>query len=350
MQATRRSLVVSAIGLATPFIRPAAAARRSVTFAAAGGLFQDVYEPAILEPFGQAHRDISVFYYPAQSSTQVLAVLRQQRDRPEIDVALLDLAAARIATDEGLLEPLPPGSIPVLAELAAPASIPGIAGRAVFSEPLVIVFDAARIAAPASWKSLWSELDERSIGIPGPPDPAGIAFTMVAGRLFSGGNEKRMAADGVTAISELADGVASWDPRPDVYHLVADGAAKLGVGWNMPAQVLSDRMGGRLGVAFPAEGTISRVTTVNLVRRAREPDAARLLIAHLLGAEAQKTTVERMFLGPVNAKARYLESALSRTASTPERARLAMEVDWLAVNAMRDDIVRRWRETIPGSG
>ena len=72
---------------------------------------------------------------------------------------------------------------------------------------------------------------------------------MVAGRLFSGGNEKRMAADGVTAISELADGVARREPRPDVYHLVADGAAKLGVGWNMPAQVLSDRMGD--GWAWP---------------------------------------------------------------------------------------------------
>ena len=144
-----------------PFIRPAAAAaRRSVTFAAAGGLFQDVYEPAILEPFGQAHRDISVFYYPAQSSTGGSRAYYGNN------------ANGRKSTSRCWISPRR-GSPPTKAcwnrcrqdpSRCSPnsrhsASIPGIAGRAVFSEPLVIVFDAARIAAPASWKSLWSELD-----------------------------------------------------------------------------------------------------------------------------------------------------------------------------------------------
>jgi ABC-type Fe3+ transport system substrate-binding protein len=92
------------------------------------------------------------------------------------------------------------------------------------------------------------------------------------------------------------------------------------------------------------------VTTVNLVKGSRQPDAARQLIAHLLGADAQRTMVEQMYLGPVNARARYLESALLRTANTQERVARAMPVDWLSVNAVRDEILRRWREVIPGSG
>jgi len=237
-----------------------------------------------------------------------------------------------------------------LAELAPTATFPGIAGRALFTEPLVLLFDAARARPKPSWKTLWSALDERSIAISAPPDSVGIAFTMVAGRLFSGGDEARAATDGVTAIDELSRGMVTWNPAPDVYHFIADGAAKLGVGWNMPAQVFSDRMGGRLGVAFPSEGTISRVTTVNLVKGSRQPDAARLLIAHMLGIEAQKTMVERMYLGPVNARARYNEAALSRTANTPERAATAIPVDWVAVETMREAIIRRWREVIPDSG
>jgi putative spermidine/putrescine transport system substrate-binding protein len=350
MPTTRRRLLTASISLAAPFIRPAAAARHGITFAAYGGLFQELYEPNIVEPFVRAHRDISVFYQAVPSATQALALLRRQREQPEIDVALLDLGAARTATDEGLLDATPPGSIPVLAELAPAATFPGIAGPAVFTEPLVMLFDAARIRPATNWKALWSGTELRSIAIPAPPDPVGVAFTVVAGRLFGGGNEPRMVQDGVTAINELARLVATWDPRPEVYHFVGEGNAKMGVGWNMPAQLWSDRLNGRLGVVFPEEGTISRVTTVNLVKGSRQPEAARQFIAWLLGAEAQRAMVERMFLGPVNARARYVEGGLLRTASTPERTARAMPVDWVAVNAIREDIIRRWREVIPGAG
>jgi putative spermidine/putrescine transport system substrate-binding protein len=347
MLATRRRLLTASIGLPMPSIRPAAAARRSLTFAATGGLFQELYEPTIIDPFNRSHADIGVFYTPVPASTQILATLRQQRDHPELDVVLLDLATARVASDEGLLEPLTVSAMPVLAELAPAATFAGVAGRAVFTEPLVMLFDAARTRPPPSWKSLWSGLNERTIAIPAPPDPVGIAFTIVAGRLFGGGSEQRAATSGITAIVELSRGVLSWNPNPDVYHFVGDGVAKLGVGWNMPAQVVSDQLNGRLGVAFAEEGTISRVTTVNLVKGSRQPDAARLFIAWLLGIEAQKTMVERMFLGPVNARALYNEAALSRTANTRERTARAMPVDWVAIDAIREGIIRRWRDVVP---
>jgi putative spermidine/putrescine transport system substrate-binding protein len=350
MYTTRRRLLTASAGLSAAFVRPAAAARRSVTFAAFAGLFQELYEPFVVDPFMQSRPDFGVFYAPFPGSTQILATLRRQRALPELDVVMLDLAAARAATDEGLLEPLTQASLPVLAELAPAATFPGIAGRALFTEPLVMLYDAAQTAPPTLWKSLWSGLRERTIAIPAPPDPVGIGFTVVAGRLFGGGTEPRAVDNGIIAIKELSSGIVTWNPVPDIYHFVGDGGAKLGVGWNMPAQVFSDRLSGRLGVAFPNEGTISRVTTVNLVKGCREPDAARLFIAHLLGADAQRTMVEQMFLGPVNARARYDEASLSRTANTPERAANAMPIDWVAVEVVRPAILRRWRELIPEAG
>jgi putative spermidine/putrescine transport system substrate-binding protein len=354
MSATRRRLLTASVSVAmssvsVAAIRSAGAAPKSITFVAFGGLFQDLYEPGIVEPFRRTHPDVSVFYDAVSSSTQALALLRRQREQPEIDVVLLDLATARIATNEGLLEPLPPG-LPVLGELAQANLFAGVAGPALFTEPLVMLFDAARARPPPQWKTLWSGTGERSLAIPAPPDSIGIAFTLVAGRLFGGGNEAHAVRDGVTAINELSRQIVTWDPRPDVYRFIGGGDAKMGVGWNMTAQVTSDRLGGRLGVTFPAEGTISRVTTVNLVKGSRQPDAARQLIGWLLGADAQRTMVEQMFLGPVNAKARYAEGALLRTANTKERAARAMPVDWVAVNSIREDIIRIWRKAIPGSG
>jgi putative spermidine/putrescine transport system substrate-binding protein len=352
MPASRRRLLTASFALSTPFIRSAAAARQSLTFAGYGGLFQDRYEPAVVAPFERAHPETGVFYQAVSTGTQTLALLRRQRERPQMDVVLLDLASARAATDEGLLEPLSPASMPVLTDLAPGTRFPGVAGPALFSEPLVLLFDAARVRPPSTWTGLWGGPEDKSIAIPAPPDSAGIAFTFVAARLFGGGNDQRSVRDGIVAIAQLASRVSTWDPAPDVYRLLSEGGtnAKLGVGWNMPAQVQFDRVKGRLGVVFPDDGTISRVTTVNLVKGSRQPEAARMFIAHLLSAESQQAMVEQTFLGPVNAKARYQEAALLRTANTPARVGHAMPVDWVAVGAMRDDIIRHWREIVPGSG
>ena len=138
MPASRRRLLTASISLALPRVRPAFAARRSLTFAAYGGMFQELYETAVVDPFGGAHTNTDVFYYAGTTSSQALATLRRQRERPEIDVVLLDLPSARTASDEGLLEPLTAATMPVLTELAPSATFPGISGRALFTEPLVL--------------------------------------------------------------------------------------------------------------------------------------------------------------------------------------------------------------------
>lgn len=350
MPATRRRLLTASIGLAMPFIRPAAA-RRSLTFAVPAGVFQTLHEPLVAEAFQRAYPETSVFYYPLPSATQALAVLRRQRDLPDVDAVLLDAAVARTATDEGLLEPLTASALPVMADLAPAALFPGIAGPALYTEPLVLLFDPARVRPPpVSWKTLWNGRQDLSIALPAPPDDIGLAFTVAAGRLFGGGDHQRTVDNGLTAIGQLARRVVNWDPRPDIYRFIADGRAAFGMGWNLSAQFHATRLKGRLGVAFPEDGTLSRVTTVNLVKGCRQPEAARQFIAWLLGAEAQKLMVEHLFLGPVNTKARYLEAALQRTANTPARAARAMPVDWVVVNEMRDGITRRWRDIPRGGG
>lgn len=339
MATTRRRLLAASIGLAMPHI---ALAQSSITFGAYGGLLRELYEPAIVAPY----RDAGVNYLALPSASAALDRLRRQREAPDIDVVLLDAAAAHTATREALVEPLT--GMKVLGELAPGMRLPGIAGPALFTEPLVLLFDAAHVRPEPNWKALWGQTASHPLAIAAPPDAAGIAFTLIAARLFGGGNATRAIDDGITAIGELARQAVSWNPSPDVYRCIGEGDAGLGVGWNMASQIWSDRTGGRLGVMFPAEGTLSRVTTVNLVKHSRQPEAARQFIAWLLGAEAQQTMVETMFLGPVNAHARYAAGALQRTANTPQRVTSAMAVDWVAVAAMRDAIVQRWSDLVPG--
>lgn len=346
---TRRHLLQASPGLFIPGLAAAAAPRATLTLGGQGGLFQDLFEQ-LGGTFTANAANPDLFYYGVQSSSQLLAALRRQRDETRVDVALLDLADARRATEEGLVEPLTAQTMPVLNDLSPSAIFPGIAGPAAFTEPLVLLYDAAQTQAPSAWRSLWTGAEDRSIGIPAPPDPIGLAFAVIAGRLFGGGGEADRLINGINAIAGLSRRVQTWDPRPDVYHLVADGNARYGIGWNMPAQVFSDRYDGRLGVAFPEEGTISRVTTVNLVKGSRLAGPARQFISWLLGPEAQRSLVEKMHLGPVNAKARFTRASLDRTANTPARTASAIPVDWAVLDSVRDDLTRRWREVVPGNG
>ena len=345
---TRRRVSMAAMGLGMPCIRPARA-RRTLTFAVPSGVFQELHEPILIEAFQRAYPDIGIFYYAVPSSTQALALLRRQREAQAVDVALLDVVAARLATEEGLVESLTLAGLPVLSELAPGAVFPGVGGPALYTEPLVMLFDPARVRpGPLTWKRWWNGRGPASIALPAPPDEIGLAFAVVAGRLFGGGSYGKLVADGMVAIEQLAPKVVSWDPSPDVYRYVSDGKAAFGAGWNLAAQYHANRLPGRLGVAFPEDGTLSRVTTVNLVRGTRQPESARQFIAWLLGAEAQKLMVERMFLGPVNMRARYLEAALLRTANTPARAAGPMPVDWVSVGALREDIAKRWSRLTRG--
>ena len=348
MPPTRRVLLAAsfAVPLAMPFVRPARAAR-AINLGAYGGAFQPLYDAAVVEPFRRAHPDIGVYYYPIANSTQGLALLQSQRPAPEVDVCLLDVAMASVATQRDLLEPVVSGSLPVLAELVPGALIPGVAGPALWIDPLALLYAPGEVKpAPTSWKALWEPGFARRIAIAAPPDPAGLAFTVIANRIFGGGDYRQSIDGGLTAIADMAPRVRSWDPRPDVYSYIIEGSASLGLGWNASGQRQAQDSQGRLAVAIPGEGSVYQVHTINLVKGSRDPEAARVFLAYALGIDAQRALAEQMFYGPVNPGARVGPAALSRTGATPERLARMIEVDWVAVARMRYAITEQWRRRI----
>ena len=229
------------------------------------------------------------------------------------------------------------------AELDPSAILRGLAGPALYSEPLVLLYDPGRVAPPSRWTALWERTPGRSIALPSPPDPIGIGFAITAARLV-GAREGTPSLDaGFDAIAQLTPNVASWHPRPDVYRFISDGNASFGVGWNFPARVHTARLNGHLAMTIPEDGTVSRVTTINLVRGSPAADTARHFIGWLLGGVAQNLMLEKLFLRPVNIRASYPAAALARTVSTGERNAPAMAIDWSWAASMREDIEARWR-------
>ena len=345
---TRRRLAhVAATGaLSAPFIRPSSAQPRTITVALYSGIFQENYQAAVIEPFMLANPGIRVTAYPMPNSAQTLGSLRAQKAAPQVDVAVMDVGVARAGTDEGLLAPLTADALPVLKDLGERALTPGVNGVALTYDSLALLYAPGAVTPPTSWKVLWDPAYKGKIAILGAPDLVGIAFTLVADRLFGGTDYRASLEKGISAISDLAPSVLTWDPRPDPYSFIVGGSAVLGVGWNARGQLYAQQSAGKLAVSQPDEGSVFQVNAITLVSNGPQPDAARAFIAYALGAEAQKAFSERMFYAPTNPNAQVAPAALARTVASPERMQRMLPVDWLEVAKGRDRLNEQWRRRV----
>jgi putative spermidine/putrescine transport system substrate-binding protein len=342
---TRRRLIAGAF-LASPAViaRPARAAR-SVTFAAPAGWFQTGFDTTVLGAFRKAHPNIAVFYYPVGNSFQALGLLRRQRMFPSTDIALMETGAATSASAEGLVVPLNADTMPVIKDLIPQAILPGVAGPALMLDSLAMGYSPGQVSqAPRSWRNLWDTAYGRRIALQTPPDRAALALTAVAGALFGGGDLFRSLETGLTALTQLAPNVVLWDPLPDIYAAIATGDAGIGPGWNARAQNQADLTPGQFAANIPDEGSPVTITTINLVKGSPQPEAARTLIAWLLDPEAQRLLTETMYFAPVNARADIPTASLARVGATPAMVARRMEIDWVAVDAIRDQIAVAWRK------
>lgn len=349
MMLTRRRMMTASVatGWPAPFIRPASAATRRVTLAAPGGLFQQYFETHISSLFRRLNPTLDIIYVPVTSPTQALAMLRTHRVAPQLDVAMLDIPTSQLAAEEKLVEPLTRQAVPVLADLAPTAFVEGLAAPITMQDSLVLLYAPDRVKPPPTgWKTLWDGAADRRIAIPSPPHPAGIAFVLIANRLFGGVDPLRSLASGINAIAQIAPRVASWDPRPTAYDSIIDGQAALSVGWNAWGRMFSQRFQGRVTVAIPEEGSVFSPHICNLVKDASQTEAATTLIAFMLGVEGQKALAELMFLAPVNTNVRLTPAGQAGIVATPAQLARMMQVDWGAIAGIRDSITDQWRQRI----
>ncbi len=348
MGLTRRRFATMTAGgmLASPFVRPAAAAA-SMTVAAPGGVFQQVFQAAVIDAFRRARPDIAVYYYPVSNPAQILGLLRQRQQPPQFDVVLLGPKTARSATSENLLEPMRPETMPVLSELVPAVAIQGVAGAAAMIDCLAMphVPNATKQSL-TSWRILWDPSVTQRIAIPGPPDAVGIGFISIASRLFARGLDRDSLTGGINAIKHMAPRVVSWLPRPDVYDFLIDENAAFGVAWNGIGQVRAKRNPEQLRMALPTDAPVRDIHTIHLVKGARQPDAARIFASYVLGAEAQSRIADNLFMTPVNSLARISPEASSRLMRLDDASVPLVTVDSPEIDDLRGFITTTWRETI----
>eukprot|EP01037_Dinobryon_pediforme_P002056 gene2056-2094_t len=339
---------VSMLSLAIALTATAAQAdpARLMTYS---GIFQDNYTDVVIKPFN-ARGAPKIDYVGGDTSAAMLGQLRTQKNDPQIDVIIMDVTTAALACAEGLVEKLDAKLLPVINELDDQArSSGGDCGPAVTYDHLVTVYDSQTVTPPpTSLKVMWEPNWKGRVALSAPPNIQGLALTAIMAHADSG-NWKN--ADGAfKSLRDLAPSVQTFDPQPDGYTLVLNNTITFASGWNARAQLNKDRSGGRLGVMLPTEGTVFQINTINLVKGARNRDAALAFISYALSAEAQKAFTERMFYGPTNATAKIAPEAAARTAAAPENKARVIPMDWNEMIKLREAWNQRWRREVISAG
>ncbi len=364
---TRRDLAAQALA-AGVLTLPAAGARAAagVTIAGPGGWFQDLFDGVVLAAFRKAHPGIGVFFYAAGSGFQTLSLMQEQRMLPYIDVALLEVGVAAQAAKEGLLDAITPDAMPVLKDLipqAVPpqgsppqatstpqgaatsqAPPPQGAGPVLMVDTLALGYDPRRFTQPPRlWRNLWDPAIGNRLTLPTAPDPIALAMTSIAATLFGGRNPAESLEAALTALSALRPRVAVWDPVPNTYTAIAAGDAAIGPGWNARAQYQVRQTPGRYATVIPDDGSPALPVTINLIKGSTAPDAARTLIAWLLGPEAQALLTRTLFYAPVNPRADVPPAVLAKAGADPQTVSRRINIDWVTATAVRDKVTAAWR-------
>ena len=118
MQPDRRTLLLGAAASLMP-VRAIAQSSPSgaINLMAYGGIFQDNYVKAVVEPFQRAFPGVKVNYAASGTSAQMLGALRAQKADPQIDVVIFDVSTSTIGNAEGLFSKITPQEAPSLDDL-----------------------------------------------------------------------------------------------------------------------------------------------------------------------------------------------------------------------------------------
>ena len=341
-------LILASLGL--PSTARAAEPAGEITVAGYASYYQDNFTKAVIAPFVQKYPNVHVTYFPQRTSAERLGTLRSQKDSPQIDVAIMDVIVARPGIAEGLFAALPPDKVPSLAQIDPHAKVAGAFGPALTFDSLALVYNTEAFPeAPTSWRALWDPRAARKVLINAPPNIQGIALTIILTKM-EGGDYQKSIDPGMALLKTLAPAVQSWQATPDVYTLVTNGTAAIGIGWNAFSQLYKSQSAGKMGVVIPREGTVPQMDTINLVAGSKNSDSALLFIDYALSAEAQAALVKILHFAPVNPHAIVSPEDAAMTAATPEQRAAVIDVDWAVISDQRDRWLERWRrEIIAGS-
>lgn len=350
---TRLAGLGALAALGTALAAPASAQDTSVTGSVKvigfSGVFADNYQKFIIDAFEAKYPGIKVTYQPSKNSAETLALLTLQRGSPSVDVALIDIAVAISANEQGLFAQLDPKIVTNLSQMPDWARIQDDRSIAFSTDNLSILYNTDAVKTPPeSWLDLTDPKYEGRIAAP-LADTRGVILIPILNKI-AGAEYKETVEPAFETLKKIAPNVQTWNPAPDCYQVVQSGQVDLSICWNGRAQYLHDTQGGKIGIALPKEGSIGQTNTINLVEGSSNAEAAQLFINYALSAEAQASFAEKSFYGPVNNTVQLPDPVAARIYGSKEAQSRQMTLDWNWIAKQYSPWVQRIKRDVIAGG
>lgn len=268
----------------------------TLTVAMAPGRIDD-FNRVIAQDFERVH-GITLNAIGLRSSDQVARV-RIERDRPTIDALWIDVAEAQLLAGEGLIDQVTETEIPNIAHVRDEArSAQGIAPIA-FSSALGFLYNTELAdPPPTSWADLWDPRFEGQLALFDFGSTIGPLTLVVAARL-SGGNESDVES-GFAKLVELKANAAGYRTSgPENNNLVAQGEAAVTFGLANQTRDLKAN-GAPVEWLVPAEGALALPQSFQIVTNAPNRELALRLVDFVLSPEVQTRLANELLLVVTN--------------------------------------------------
>ena len=307
MATTRRKMLKTggAVALASsvgPW--PIARAAETLTVAAYGGEFEDIFKRTVITPFEKKF-SVQVIYDNSSSQTQMYAKMRAWRGNAPFDIAA-EMAAGQIilGAKEKVLEPITEREVPNLKYVfeASRKLIPPY-GIVQNYQYLALIWNKAKVKQPTTWPDYWQAQKTYGEDIKGHILAHGMsnyelcAYALIMGAKARGGDERHMDA--------------AWEmlkaQKPYLGPVVDTSAAAvpymenqqiwIGPYWSARSAYYINR-GFPIGMTVPKEGTISLGTTSGVPTGSKNKKLAFEFMNFRLDPDIQRAFCLEYFISP----------------------------------------------------
>lgn len=334
----RRRLLGGAVVLGSAGLLPRPAlAKGSVTAAIYPGNWDEQYRAIVLPALKKAH-DVDLALEPLFAVDQIAKVAAARGVAP-FDSFVLDPGPRVMAIERGLIEPFDAAKLPNAAKLAA-AGVDKY-GVAVNSQIVGIAYNPKKLPKPKSWKDLFQEPYVSKLGLTGFQTTFGTVSLIEMAKAF-GGSETNVEPI-FAEIKKILPKVAAVTPPAALPGMFQQG--QIDITYTNTNNVTSLKARGvDIEFAIPAEGAITFVTTLHIVKGAENKDNAYKYIDTAISTPVQEALMQSPAgLLPVNK-----EVALAGDQPIKSIDDLAKFVthDWTKINPLRAGWIERFNKEV----
>ncbi len=339
----RRSMMLPAAVLLC--VAGAAHAQQKTLYVAGyGGSVETIFRARVFPPFEKAHN--LTISYVAGNSTDTLAKLQAQKDRPDLDVAIMDDGPMQRALQLGFCAPVKPGpnyaELYDLARLGKDAVATGVVGTGIAYN--ADAFAKAGWAPPTGWADLADPKYKGKLATPGIDNTYGLQELIMFARMNGGGIDN-IDPGFAFMKKEIAPNMRAFESSPGRMSELFQSGEIVAAVWGSSRVAAVAATGFPLKFVYPKEGTPALFTTACVVKGAHDDPDAQAFVDMLISPEVEAMLAETGS-GPTNRQVKLTPEQAAGLPYGPEQIGKLITFDWTAINAQRDAWTRRWNREI----